>query len=103
MPEYSTLSSVTSIAFRSDAFFLPNKFSITASINDIVVLTLKEQEKVIFAQNETIWMKDGKPLNTELFKHIQRTSLAINTSDTSFAGIYSLGYKNYSSLRRGFI
>ncbi|GIY77065.1 receptor-type tyrosine-protein phosphatase T [Caerostris darwini] len=102
-PENNTLSTVTSLAFRNNAYFYPSKFTITVNVNETVTLSMKENE--IHEEYSTEWKKDEVDLNDDGVRpqSVGRTSVTFSDTQVGYSGIYSLEYRNYDIKKRGYM
>ncbi|GIY53438.1 tyrosine-protein kinase receptor Tie-2 [Caerostris extrusa] len=97
-----TLFSVTSLAFRNNAYFYPSKFTITVNVNETVTLSMKENE---IHEYPTEWKKDGVDLNDTKVQpqSVGQTSVTFSDTQVGYSGIYSLEYYNFDIKKRGYM
>ncbi|CAL1275721.1 unnamed protein product [Larinioides sclopetarius] len=96
VPANKTLSTVTSIAFRKDAYFYPTTFTKTVNVDEEVNLQMTEKG----ACKDTVWRKDrGDPITQD----VERTSISFSKVEVGHSGIYSLECRDSDITRAGFI
>ncbi|KAG8199340.1 hypothetical protein JTE90_011806 [Oedothorax gibbosus] len=100
VPVNNSLSIVTSLAFRRDAYFFPKDFTITVNINENVTLDMLETK--LREETKTIWKKDGKELHI-VPTSSNRTSITLTNVGIGYSGIYSLEYSLNNLQRRGYL
>ncbi|XP_055931526.1 tyrosine-protein kinase receptor Tie-1-like isoform X2 [Argiope bruennichi] len=97
-PENKTLSTLTSLAFRKDAYFYPTTLTKTVSVHEEV--TLQMTENGVCGDKATVWRKDRGHAITQ---DVSRTSIFFPKVEVGHAGIYSLECSNSDVSRAGFV
>ncbi|GBM60639.1 Tyrosine-protein kinase receptor Tie-2 [Araneus ventricosus] len=96
----NTLSTLTSLAFRKDAYFYPSRLTVTANVNEEVHLEMIEKE---VCEGHVIWRKNGDRDLVAISYNDSQTSITFPAIEVGHSGIYSLECSNSDISRAGFV
>ncbi|XP_076349495.1 receptor-type tyrosine-protein phosphatase mu-like isoform X2 [Tachypleus tridentatus] len=91
-PERSMLSTVISLSMREDAHFLPNTYTVTASLGENVDIEFVTQS--LRPSDYKVWKKDN-----EILSSTSRAVRRIEDVEEGYTGMYSLEYQGHSAYR----
>ncbi|XP_055954140.1 receptor-type tyrosine-protein phosphatase T-like isoform X2 [Argiope bruennichi] len=94
------LSTLTSLAFRKDAYFYPVKLTVTVNLNEEVRLEMIQRE---VCKGHFIWRKNGDRNLVDVPYNNTHMSIIFLSVEVGHSGIYSLECNNSDIEKAGFV